>query len=83
MMKTDIRMQTGAIYKPEGIEDAKIHDNEQYKVDPHIEFIVKGALIAFLVLSILAFTWKGLSSGSVNTSRDYIVIENVETDLEE
>lgn len=83
MMKTDIRMQTGAVYKPEGIEDAEIHDNEQYKVDPYIEFIVKGALTAFLVLTILAFTWKSLSSGSVNTSRDYIEIENVEMDLEE
>lgn len=83
MMKTDIRMQTGAVYKPEGIEDAEIHDNEQYKVDSYIEFIVKGALTAFLVLTILAFTWKSLSSGSVNTSRDYIEIENVEMDLEE
>ena len=83
MMKPDITMQTGAVYKPEGIEDAEIHDNEQYKVDPYIEFIVKGALTAFLVLTILAFTWKSLSSGSVNTSRDYIEIENVEMDLEE
>lgn len=83
MMKPDITMQTGAVYKPEGIEDAKIHDNEQYKVDPYIEFIVKGALTAFLVLTILAFTWKSLSSGGVNTSRDYIEIENVEIDLEE
>ena len=82
MMKTDIRMQTGAVYKPEGIEDAKIHDNEQYKVDPHIEFIVKSALTAVVVLTLLAFTWKGLSSGSVNTSRDYIEIENVQMDLE-
>ena len=83
MMKPDITMQTGAVYKPEGIEDAKIHENEQYKVSPHNEFIIKSALTAFLVLMILAFTWKSLSTGSVNTSGDYIKMENVEVDLEE
>ena len=83
MMKTDIRMQTGAIYKPEGIEDAKIHDNEQYKVSPHNEFIIRSALTAVVILTLLAFIWKSLSTGSVNTSGDYIKMENVEVDLEE
>ncbi len=83
MMKTDIRMQTGAIYKPEGIEDAKIHDNEQYKVSPHMEFIIRSALTAVVILTLLAFIWKSLSTGSVNTSGDYIKMENVEVDLEE
>lgn len=83
MMKSNIIMQTDVVDKPENIEGTKIYDNEQYKVDPHIEFIIKSALIAVVVLTLLAFTWKGLSSGSVNTSKDYIEIENVEMDLEE
>ena len=83
MMKTDITMQTGAVYKPEGIEDAKIHENEQYKVSPHNEFIIRSALTAVVILTLLAFIWKSLSTGSVNTSGDYIKMENVEVDLEE
>ena len=82
MMKPDITMQTGAVYKPEDIED-KIYDAEQYKASPHMEFIIRSALTAVVILTLLAFIWKSLSTGSVNTSGDYIKMENVEVDLEE
>lgn len=80
MMGRNIVMQDTVVDKPEDVNVMKIHDNEHYTVDAHVELIVKGALIAVVVLTFLAFTWKGLSTTSVNTSNDYIEIENVEVD---
>ena len=48
-----------------------------------MEFIIRSALTAVVILTLLAFIWKSLSTGSVNTSGDYIKMENVEVDLEE
>lgn len=83
MMRRDIIMQTTVVDKPEDINDMKEQDNEDYKVNPHFEFIIKGALIALVVLTFMAITWKGLSTSSVSVSRDHIEIENIEGDWEE
>lgn len=80
MMRRNIVMQNTVVDKPEDINAMKTYGNEQYSVDTHAEFIIKGALIAVVVLTFLAFTWKGLSTVSVNTSNDYIEIENIEVD---
>lgn len=83
MMRNNIAMQTTAADKPENTDDTKIQDNEHDTVDPHVEFIIKGALIALVALTFLTFTWKGISSNRVDTAKDYIEIESVEGGWEE